>query len=52
MSEKDIELNNPDVFAQPAELSEIAHNEAEPETEETQEPVWKNMRKVKKPKGM
>lgn len=39
MSEKDIELNNPDVFAQPAELSEIAHNEAEPETEETQEPV-------------
>ena len=39
MSEKDIELNNPDVFAQPAELSETAHNEAEPETEETQEPV-------------
>lgn len=39
MSEKEIELNNPDVFAQPAELSEIAHNEAEPETEETQEPV-------------
>lgn len=39
MSEKDIELNNPDVFAQPAELSETANNEAEPETEETQEPV-------------
>lgn len=39
MSEKEIELNNPDVFAQPAELSETAHNEAEPETEETQEPV-------------
>ena len=39
MSEKDIELNNPDVFAQPAELSETAHNEAETETEETQEPV-------------
>ena len=39
MSEKDIELNNPDVFAQPAELSETAHNEAEPETEETQEPA-------------
>ena len=39
MSEKEIELNNPDVFAQPAELSETANNEAEPETEETQEPV-------------
>ncbi len=39
MSEKDIELNNPDVFAQPAELSETAHNEAQPETEETQEPA-------------
>ena len=39
MSEKEIELNNPDVFAQPAELSETAHNEAESETEETQEPV-------------
>jgi len=39
MSEKDIELNNPDVFAQPAELSETAHNKVETETEETQEPA-------------
>ena len=37
MSEKEIELNNPDVFAQPAEQSETEYNE--PETEETQEPV-------------
>ncbi len=39
MSEKDIELNNPDVFAQPAEQSETENNEAGPETVETQEGV-------------
>ncbi len=51
MSEKDIELNNPDVFAQPAELSETAHNEAELETEVTQEPVLEEPAKGEETEG-
>ena len=51
MSEKEIELNNPDVFAQPAELSETEHNEAEPETAETQEPVSEEPAEAEKTEG-
>jgi segregation and condensation protein B len=35
MSEKEIELNNPDVFAQPAEQPETENNETEAETQES-----------------
>ena len=35
MSEKEIELNNPDVFAQPAEQPETDNNETEAETQES-----------------
>ena len=35
MSEKEIELNNPDVFAQPAEQPETENNETESETQES-----------------